>query len=137
MFEYHGWIVVRYHTHDIDGARQTDTWDAVLAHVESLGITGLLQMGRHNGLDVVGFHGLKNHRVEWPIALMRFVGETAPGSYGLLYVRDDEDPRGPGHDDTFLVWRLVRGRVDERADALLSPVIPTIEDPYDPSRPDG
>ncbi|WP_410611889.1 Imm7 family immunity protein [Amycolatopsis sp. lyj-109] len=57
--------------------------------------------------------------------LVAKVGRLAPGSYGLLYVHDDEHPE---HRLSFRVFRLARGRVTEHADHLLSPVIPTLED---------
>ena len=61
------------------------------------------------------------------IDLFAKVGELAPGSYGLLYLHDDEDP---GHELDFRIVRLVRGAVTEHVDRLLSPVIPTLEDEY-------
>ena len=47
------------------------------------------------------------------------------GSYGLLYVHDDESK-----DDcnSFVVYKLARGKVERIADTLLSPFIPTVED---------
>ncbi|MFD7445634.1 Imm7 family immunity protein [Streptomyces sp. NPDC059909] len=50
----------------------------------------------------------------------------APGSFGLLHVRDDEDP---GHENDVRVFGRVRGTVTEHAESLLSPCIPTPEDP--------
>src|SRR5215467_2984439 len=48
-----------------------------------------------------------------------------PGSYGLLYVWDDESNQ---HPNEFRVFKLARGRVTEHSDVLLSPVIPALED---------
>ncbi|MFF0055414.1 Imm7 family immunity protein [Streptomyces microflavus] len=59
--------------------------------------------------------------------LFEHVAEVAPGSYGLLHVRDDEDP---GHENEVRVLRLVRGRVTQHTETLLSPCIPTVEDPF-------
>ena len=56
------------------------------------------------------------------------------GSYGLLYVLDDEDYQDGDYQNEFRVWRLVRGALEERSDPFLSPFIPTVEDPYDPAR---
>ncbi|MEV6641496.1 Imm7 family immunity protein [Amycolatopsis sp. NPDC051371] len=60
------------------------------------------------------------------VDLFAKVGQLAPGSYGLLHVHDDEHPE---HMLSFRVFRLARGMVTEHADHLLSPVIPTLEDP--------
>jgi len=53
------------------------------------------------------------------------IAKKAIGSYGLLYVHDDESK-----DDcnNFVVYKLARGKVDRIADTLLSPYIPTVED---------
>ena len=72
-------------------------------------------------------HGLRSYRQLAIIELFHRVADLAPGSYGLLYVHDDEDPE---HDRHFRVFRLIRGTVTEHADHLLSPVIPTLEDEY-------
>ncbi|MGW2708099.1 Imm7 family immunity protein [Streptomyces sp. NPDC001356] len=50
----------------------------------------------------------------------------ASGSYGLLHVHDDEEP---GHENDVCVLKLVRGTVAQHTEALLSPYIPTVEDP--------
>lgn len=54
-----------------------------------------------------------------------YVGEVAIGSYGLLYLYDDEDPI---KDNSFKVYRLCKGKVVEFDDQLLSPFNPTIEE---------
>ncbi len=81
-----------------------------------------------NGTPFLHVAGLANHRGEWGTGIIELfgrVGEIAPGSFGLLYVWDDEDP---DHQNEFRIFRLVRGVVTEHADALLSPLIPTVED---------
>jgi len=50
-----------------------------------------------------------------------------PGSYGLLHVLDDEHPEHRNH---ARVFRMVRGRVTEHPEPLLSPCIPTLEDEW-------
>lgn len=56
------------------------------------------------------------------------VGAIAPGSYGLLHLRDDEEP---AHDNEVRVLRLARGNVTQHTELLLSPCIPTLEDPFE------
>ncbi len=85
-------------------------------------------------MHVAGQH---NHRSEYIIELFQWVAENAPGSYGILYIRDDEDQsRDNDYSNCFRVWRLCRGQLTERDDPFLSPAIPTVEDPYDESRGD-
>ncbi|WP_308407218.1 Imm7 family immunity protein [Streptomyces sp. RK76] len=50
-----------------------------------------------------------------------------PASYGLLHIRDAEDP---GHENEVRVLRRARGTVTRHTEALLSPCIPTLEDPF-------
>jgi hypothetical protein len=80
-----------------------------------------------NGITSVWFNGQRNHPRAGPLNLLRFIGEQAPGAYGVLFVRDDDDDER--HLDEFRVWRLARGKVQEFCDPFLSPCVPTIEDP--------
>jgi hypothetical protein len=72
-----------------------------------------------NDLTVVNVHGLTNHRVDRVERLFRIVAEQTPGSYGLLYVRNGEDPRGLEFENRFRVWRLARGELTEMPDNTL------------------
>ena len=77
---------------------------------------------------MVSLAGLSNHRgslEEGLINIFREIGEKAPGSYGLLYISDDENPE---FDNEFRVGRLVRRKFELVKDYHLSPRIPTIED---------
>ncbi|MGR6542089.1 Imm7 family immunity protein [Paenibacillus tundrae] len=56
---------------------------------------------------------------------MKTIGVMAPGSYGMLYVFNDEHPK---HFNEFNVYVLTRGNVEERNDPFLSPLIPTVAD---------
>jgi hypothetical protein len=77
--------------------------------------------------------GARNHRHEPVIELFRWIAEKDPAAYGILYMYDDEDHhRGGDYQNEFRVWRLCRGSLQESEDLLLSPRIPTIEDPYAP-----
>jgi hypothetical protein len=70
------------------------------------------------------------------VDVLRWLAATGPGSYGLVYVHDDEDVgdagRLRGRDGTdrsneFRVWRLLGGTVEELADPFLSPIVPRID----------
>jgi len=130
MFEVHGWITIRYHTHDIDEHKQSTCWLAVKRYVEKFDKSDRIWLIETNGLSSVAISALHNHYQDYPIAMMNWVAANAPGSYGLLYVHDDESV----HDNAFRVWRLARGHIDELDDPFLSPCIPFVSDPYDASR---
>lgn len=88
----------------------------------------LLDLRWLNGEPFIHLGGFSNHRSSPDVAeVFERVAEVAPGSYGLLHVRDDEDP---GHENEVRVLRLVRGRVTQHTETLLSPCIPTVEDPF-------
>jgi len=136
MFEFHGWANVLYHTHDTDSAIQDRCWQQLAEYVATIP-NNLVQLQRYNGCDSMHVAGQHNHRSEYIIELFQWVAENAPGSYGILYIRDDEDQsRDNDYSNCFRVWRLCRGQLTERDDPFLSPAIPTVEDPYDESRGD-
>ena len=76
-----------------------------------------------NGSVHIWMAGSHNHRDETVTGLFRSIAEAAPGSYGVMYVLDDE---------ASCTWeRLVmrRGTVSREADTSLSPHIGVVEDP--------
>ena len=68
-----------------------------------------------------------NHRtaeVDNVIEAYKKVAETATGSYGAIYLRDDEDAE---HYNDFQVYVFKKGTCTQRIDKDFSPCIPTIE----------
>jgi hypothetical protein len=131
MFQFHGWAVVRHHTHDTNSVEQDQCWLLLENYIRLLS-TQLIQTQRQNGCDSVLIAGQHNHRNEYVIDLFKWIAENAPGSYGILYIRDDEDSkRGYDFTNEFRVWKLCRGILIEQEDPFLSPCIPTVEDPFD------
>jgi hypothetical protein len=62
------------------------------------------------------------------VQILKWVAEKGPGSYGPLYVLDDEDRnRGKNYGNEFRIWMLKRGKVYEKADPFLSPFVPECE----------
>ncbi|KDN80810.1 Imm7 family immunity protein [Kitasatospora cheerisanensis] len=134
MFEYHGWVTVRESAaaeDDEDFTTERARLRRLVAGIEErarqVGGHGLLDVRWINGEPFVQLAGFANHRDPGIPEFFREVGARAPGSYGLLYVHDDEDR---AHPEGFVVHRMVRGRVSEHQDALLSPCIPVLEDPW-------
>lgn len=81
-----------------------------------------------NGEPFIHLDGCSDHRSSPDVVeLSEHVAVVAPGSHGLLHVRDDEEP---DHENEVRVLRLVRGVVTQQhTEALLSPCIPAVEDP--------
>ena len=127
--EYHGWITLR----DSPGDPEEDRTPEIAARVgerlrDMEAEHRIVGMKAVNATYIVWLGGCTNHRsadVDEVFGLFHLVASSAPGSYGLLYVWDDET----GDENQFRVWRLARGRLSEHADPFLSPCIPTIEDP--------
>lgn len=134
MFEFHGWATIRACDPDGDPARRQVLEAVAVARLreviaraaDQFSLFDVRQPG--NGLTVLYAHGLRNHRYRPVIELFRWVAAELPDSYGLLYAHDDEVE---GQENEFRVWRLARGRLEELADPLLSPRVPTV-DPVSP-----
>ncbi|MFB7113068.1 Imm7 family immunity protein [Streptomyces sp. NPDC056190] len=129
MLEYHGWITVREAAvDDDDEARLRQIVDELRLRIAQMASPYLLDLRWMNGEPFIHLGGCSNHRSSPDVVeLFEHVAVVAPGSYGLLHVRDDEDP---GHENQVRVLRLVRGLITQHTEALLSPCIPTLEDPF-------
>ncbi|GAA1104000.1 Imm7 family immunity protein [Nocardiopsis composta] len=129
MFEYHGWITVRETAADDDDeARLRRIVEGLRPRIAEMAGPHLLDLRWVNGEPFIHLGGSSNHRsAPDVVGLFGHVAEVAPGSYGLLHVRDDEDP---GRENEVRVLRLARGAVSWHTEALLSPCIPTLEDPF-------
>ena len=135
MFEYHGWISFVYSPYEVED--EDERLKEVINYAENF-IERVLNERHIHELKVINaqymasFAGYANHRspdVEAVIEFFEEIGKKAPGSYGLLYVSDDEVPE---FDNEFQVGRLVRGKFEFVKDHYLSPRIPTLEDEYSP-----
>jgi hypothetical protein len=138
VFEYHGWLIIRAAPHETD-TDYRDVHAAVdflkdLVEVDA-GAPGLRDIRWVNGSPQYHFGGFRNRSdgvYRSALESVERVLERAPGSYGVIYYWDDEDPV---HPNEFRVLVVRRGKITEHADTFLSPVVPTIEDPYLPDEP--
>ncbi|MEV6107026.1 Imm7 family immunity protein [Streptomyces sp. NPDC051940] len=129
MFEYHGWITVRETAvDDDDDSRLWQVVDELRLRIAQTASPYLLDLRWMNGEPFIHLGGHSNHRSSPdPVGLFEDVAKVAPGSYGLLHIRDYEDPV---HGNEVRVLRLARGTVTRHTESLLSPCIPTLEDPF-------
>lgn len=142
MYSVHGWATIwpSYKNDDtVDNMLDDDQMDAlrrkIADHIQELGLNRTEQQ-MHPFAEIRALNytthlwlsGSNNHAVwhETIMDLFTFLATVAPGSYGLLYVENDEDP---GHANRFRVWVLARGAFVERGDPFLSPHFPVVEDP--------
>lgn len=131
MYTFHGWAEI--HVSDVEDLpagmleKQLDAAvlsvrNAIASFTDGVSIFELRRSS--NNLWVVSVHGLRNRAHGGAIDLFRWLADNLPESYGLLYVRDDDDTERP---NAFTVYRLARGKLDQLVDGLLSPCVPTIE----------
>lgn len=129
MIELHGWVTIR-ETYE---ARfdEEDNIDVVVNKI-SEEIERLLffkpQLKAQNGtnyLEFSLFSNRENSQIQEAFKLYKRIGELASGSYGVMYLYDDEKA---GKENQFQVFSLARGLIRESDDIYLSPIVPVIED---------
>jgi Immunity protein 7 len=131
MFEWHGWATIVASAGGEDDA-QAEAQQRVEAQVARIVARAedvpneTQDLRRANGSLHLWLAGSHNHRNETVIDLFRSVARLAPGSYGVMYILDD-DVAG-----TWERWVMRRGSVNREADTSLSPHIGMVEDPYSP-----
>lgn len=129
MVEYHGWITIRDTTGDSDRTRLDEAIVSIKSYIDEIRFYNReIGVKAMNSCRMLWFCGLTNHwssDVDEVFALLKFIAACAPGSFGILYLWNDEDPQ---HPNEFRIWSLARSVLSEHGDSLLSPCIPTIED---------
>lgn len=138
MYEFYGWISLKYNTHDTKLELQDEAISQFSKYISSLEIDKeIYVMNRKNGIDSFMISGLHNHTSDYCLEIFKWVSQNLPGSYGLLFIHNDEDAwRGIDNTNKFIVWKLARGVLSKEDDPFLSPCIPKIEDEFDPLRDD-
>lgn len=135
MFEFYGWACISSDTNELNHAADGDLHTRLrhyLGSFERPGVVAHLDIGLNGSINVLSVAGCTNHRYQAAVDLFAWLAENGPGSYGLLYVQDDEDYQRTGdYANVFRVWRLARGTLQELDDPFLSPRIPAVEDPCD------
>ncbi|MBP2323274.1 hypothetical protein JOF56_003659 [Kibdelosporangium banguiense] len=134
MYQFHGWFQLRDTVEDtFDGTPLEDGVDGLRTVVAEFdgSLNAVAEIQALNGEYYLWINGSTNRR-RFPGEaatvddVLAFLAEHLPGSYGLMYERDDEMTEPPGG-NAFRVRRLARGVVTEHDDPFLSPANPTIE----------
>jgi hypothetical protein len=131
MHEFHAWIGLSESTEESDlGGLQDAVGELQELAADSKWHDAVFEVRNLNGQFFMTAEGMVNRRREEGERLDLFLAIIArklPGSWGLIYERDDEMPNPPGP-NAFRVRVLARGSVVERTDPFLSPCNPVIED---------
>ena len=130
MFEYQGWVTIlpHYQTNESIEAQFHGIEKMLIAKLTEIAADNFASGIRYfNGNLRCWFLGYCNHRSqEWYdiMAFFQLLAEKAPGSYGILSCRDDEDEY---KNNAFRIFVLKKGCLTEADDYYLSPCIPEIE----------
>lgn len=131
MHEFHAWIGLSESTEESDlGGLQNAVGELQQLAADSKWHDAFFEVRNLNGQYFVTAEGMVNRRREEGERLDLFLAIIArklPGSWGLIYERDDEMPDPPGS-NAFRVRVVARGRIAEHPDPFLSPCNPVIED---------
>ncbi|NLP13041.1 MAG: hypothetical protein GX383_00850 [Clostridium sp.] len=130
MYEFHGWATIRKTPANVDEEGLYEIADEIRSHIAKLNWgNNILNLHAVNGIYHILLAGCSNRKPineDNPVEFFEYIARLTPGSYGILYVMDDEDT--DGFDNEFRVYVLSRGRVLEKKDVYLSPFIPIVED---------
>ena len=127
MVEMHGWITIK----ETFLANDDDNNTAIISDINN----ELMKFRYHNSIvkwmNGEGYLQYSLYTNYWSddcqelIDIYNYISRKAIGSYGLLYVMNDE---AKIENNSFVFYKLARGRIERVVDNLLSPFIPTVED---------
>ncbi|MCZ7421214.1 Imm7 family immunity protein [Verrucosispora sp. WMMA2121] len=132
MYEFHGWFRLSQTTEESDVGQLHAIIDELNEMIAGLDFPTNVsaEVTVLNGEYHLLLHGVANRRRDEAAGMrqvLKFVARRLPGSYGLLYEKDEEMPVPPGP-NAFLVHVMARGDITERLDPFLSPLHPVVED---------
>ncbi len=126
MVEFHGWAVISYHFSDDNESKEIEFMNKfmnLLNDKYSLYLERkIFDIKEYNLLTSFQAFGNFNHKPNEfaPIEIFEWLAKNSSGSYGLLYIYDDEDVR---YKDQFQVYTLKKGQlISEKKDCYLYPI---------------
>ena len=129
MLELHGWLTIS-ETYKDEDKYTNETLEDIMRPVnriiENSGTQLTLQY--MNGTPFLTTLLYANHRTKETdtiIETYKSIAKTATGSYGIIYLHDDEDTK---HYNEFQLFIFKKGECIYKTDDVFSPCIPTIED---------
>ena len=129
MVTYNGWAIIRdTYTDDFNFDKEASIVNLINNKLSTFHYDNeFYDLRNINGNHHLTIQAGHNHRHNEIIEFFKWIAEIAPGSFGLLYIHDDEDLLRQ-NENRFKVWRMRRGTVDELDDTFLSPLNPAVED---------
>jgi hypothetical protein len=131
MVELHGWALIRENfTVDNEDLNLDYIINRLTQEIEKMDEKeDLLRISICNGehsLTVTKFTNHFSADIKEVFYLFKLIATIAPGSYGLLYLHDDEN--NTGFSNEFQVFVLSKGSFKQQKDPFLSPYFPMVED---------
>ena len=130
MYMAHGWCSLADNTYEADAGHLEGLVGELRVLVEAVRWSSLVfDLRRVNGFWVLNLTCCSNReRGEAAVVddVLTWIATRLPGSYGLVFDRDDDLPEPYGNQHRVRV--IARGLVIERPDPFLSPARPVIED---------
>jgi Immunity protein 7 len=136
MVEYHGWVTIQLSAQNVEiddsdekEAQVTSNIREYIAKVIAPTFT-IMDIRQMNWQTYIWVAGNTNHRsqdIQDVFDLYAHISSVAPGSYGILYMHDDEEI---GFENEFRVYVLIRRNLTAHKDPFLSPYFPVVEDMY-------
>lgn len=130
MIEFNGWVHLALSTDGEGEDHLVEAVQGVLPFVNTVRSHDTFPfIQARNGSYYLHVAGNANHRgADWTETeqLLHEVARRFPGAYGVVYLRDDEAPRG--NDNAFVVHVVRHGAVECLPDPFLSPCNPVIEE---------
>ncbi|WP_179338929.1 Imm7 family immunity protein [Winogradskyella ludwigii] len=132
MIEINGWAIIResYKEEDDDNELLNATIKQIESKLNELDYSNeFYSLKRLNGTYHLSIMVNHNHRVvtEHVIDFFKWLALISKGTYGIMYVQDDEDTER-GNEAKFKVWSIKKGKVAELDDIYLSPLNPEIKE---------
>ena len=130
MIQLNGWVIIRESYSEVgeNERKLNQVVTKIEAKISELDVVnefyGLRNLNGEYHLSIMVNH---NHRSDHVIEFFKWIASISVGSFGILYVQDDEDLER-GNENVFKVWRMKKGKVDELDDPFLSPVNPEVEE---------
>ena len=129
MLELHGWVVIR-DTPDYEDKLMKEIIEKIVRELRTYDLDEehmILKV--MNGEYFININAVSNRETQEISDIKRifeYIGRISTGSYGIMYLRNDEDINGKNNE--FEVYILSRGNVRIEQDNFLSPCVPIIED---------
>ena len=130
MIQYSGWAIIReaYNEMGEDEKSLNVIIKKIQERIQKLKtLNEFYDLRPLNGAYHLTIQVNHSHRDDRVIKFFKWIADISIGSFGLLYILDDEDIQR-GNKNKFKVWRIKKGQIDEMDDLFLSPCTPNIEE---------